>query len=416
MEDGVKRKLKNKVLMELDLSVEPTDDDISKIIDRCILEEDRSGYLPLKEKVMLRKELFNSLRRLDVLTEYLEDDGITEIMVNGYNNIYLEKHGKIERAQKCFESEEKLKSVVQQIVADCNRRVNEANPIVDARLKDGSRVNMVLNPVALNGPVITIRKFPNEVMTLDRLVQLEALDNQAADFLKLLVKAGYNIFISGGTGSGKTTFLNALSGYIPKDERVITIEDAAELQIKEIPNLISLEARSANVEGENEITIRDLIKTSLRMRPDRIIVGEVRDAAAIDMLQAMNTGHDGSLSTGHANSSEDMLSRLETMVLMGMDIPLEAVRMQIASAIDIIIHLGRMRDKSRRVLEISEVLGVKMGEIEIKKLYEFIETGEVKGRIKGSLKRLNDLINTDKLINSGLYESYKESMDGLQKV
>ena len=416
MEDGVKRKLKNKVLMELDLSVEPTDDDISKIIDRCILEEDRSGYLPLKEKVMLRKELFNSLRRLDVLTEYLEDDGITEIMVNGYNNIYLEKHGKIEKKQKCFESEEKLKSVVQQIVADCNRRVNEANPIVDARLKDGSRVNMVLNPVALNGPVITIRKFPNEVMTLDRLVQLEALDEQAADFLKLLVKAGYNIFISGGTGSGKTTFLNALSAYIPKDERVITIEDAAELQIKEIPNLISLEARSANVEGENEITIRDLIKTSLRMRPDRIIVGEVRDAAAIDMLQAMNTGHDGSLSTGHANSSEDMLSRLETMVLMGMDIPLEAVRMQIASAIDIIIHLGRMRDKSRRVLEISEVLRVKMGEIEIKKLYEFIEIGEVKGRIKGSLKRINDLINTDKLINAGLYDSYKESIDGLQNI
>ena len=416
MEDGVKRKLKNKVLMELDLSVEPTDDDISKIIDRCILEEDRSGYLPLKEKVMLRKELFNSLRRLDVLTEYLEDDGITEIMVNGYNNIYLEKHGKIVRAQKCFESEEKLKSVVQQIVADCNRRVNEANPIVDARLKDGSRVNMVLNPVALNGPVITIRKFPNEVMTLDRLVQLEALDEQAADFLKLLVKAGYNIFISGGTGSGKTTFLNALSAYIPKDERVITIEDAAELQIKEIPNLISLEARSANVEGENEITIRDLIKTSLRMRPDRIIVGEVRDAAAIDMLQAMNTGHDGSLSTGHANSSEDMLSRLETMVLMGMDIPLEAVRMQIASAIDIIIHLGRMRDKSRRVLEISEVLRVKIGEIEIKKLYEFIEIGEVKGRIKGSLKRINDLINTDKLINAGLYDSYKESIDGLQNI
>ena len=416
MEDGVKRKLKNKVLMELDLSVEPTDDDISKIIDRCILEEDRSGYLPLTEKVMLRKELFNSLRRLDVLTEYLEDDGITEIMVNGYNNIYLEKHGKIVRAQKCFESEEKLKSVVQQIVADCNRRVNEANPIVDARLKDGSRVNMVLNPVALNGPVITIRKFPNEVMTLDRLVQLEALDEQAADFLKLLVKAGYNIFISGGTGSGKTTFLNALSAYIPKDERVITIEDAAELQIKEIPNLISLEARSANVEGENEITIRDLIKTSLRMRPDRIIVGEVRDAAAIDMLQAMNTGHDGSLSTGHANSSEDMLSRLETMVLMGMDIPLEAVRMQIASAIDIIIHLGRMRDKSRRVLEISEVLRVKMGEIEIKKLYEFIEIGEVKGRIKGSLKRINDLINTDKLINAGLYDSYKESIDGLQNI
>ncbi|MBQ9278847.1 MAG: CpaF family protein [Lachnospiraceae bacterium] len=416
MEDGVKRKLKNKVLMELDLSIEPTDEDISKIIDRCILEEDKSGYLPLKEKVLLRKELFNSLRRLDVLTEYIEDESITEIMVNGYNSIYLEKHGKIKKAPKCFESEEKLKSVVQQIVADCNRRINESSPIVDARLKDGSRVNMVLNPVALNGPVITIRKFPNEVMTLDRLVQLEALDKKTADFLKLLVRARYNIFISGGTGSGKTTFLNALSAYIPKEERIITIEDAAELQIKEIPNLVSLEARNANVEGENEITIRDLIKTSLRMRPDRIIVGEIRDSAAIDMLQAMNTGHDGSLSTGHANSSRDMLSRIETMVLMGMDIPLDAVRMQIASAVDIIIHLGRMRDKSRKVIEISEVLSVKMGEIQINKLYEFVETGEVKRKIKGSLKRVNDLINTDKLINAGLYDDYKESINELQNL
>ncbi|MBO6113445.1 MAG: CpaF family protein [Lachnospiraceae bacterium] len=416
MEDGVKRKLKNKVLMELDLSIEPTDEDISRIIDRCILEEDKSGYLPLKEKVELRKELFNSLRRLDVLTEYIEDEGVTEIMVNGYNCIYLERSGKIEKASKCFESEEKLKSVVQQIVADCNRRINEASPIVDARLKDGSRVNMVLNPVALNGPVITIRKFPKDVMTLEKLIRLDAVDEKTADFLKLLVKAGYNIFISGGTGSGKTTFLNALSAYIPKDERVITIEDAAELQLKGIPNLISLEARNANVEGENEITIRDLIKTSLRMRPDRIIVGEVRDEAAIDMLQAMNTGHDGSLSTGHANSSRDMLSRLETMVLMGMEMPLEAVRMQIASAVDIIIHLGRMRDKSRRVIEISEVLKVKMGEIEINKLYEFVETGEVKRKIKGALKRVNDLINTDKLINAGLYDEYKESINGLQKI
>lgn len=416
MEDGVKHKLKKMVMSELDLGAEATDEDIGRIIDRCILEEDKKGYLPLKEKVLLRTELFNSLRRLDVLTEYIEDESITEIMVNGYDQIYLEKNGRLKKAPKCFESEDKLKSVVQQIVADCNRRINEANPIVDARLKDGSRVNIVLNPVALNGPVITIRKFPHEVMTLERLVELGALDAKTADFLKLLVKAKYNIFISGGTGSGKTTFLNALSAYIPKDERIITIEDAAELQIKEIPNLISLEARNANVEGENEITIRDLIKTSLRMRPDRIIVGEVRDAAAIDMLQAMNSGHEGSLSSGHANSGRDMLSRLETMVLMGMDIPLAAVRLQIASAVDIIIHLGRMRDKSRRVIEISEVLRVKMGEIEMNKLYEFVETGEVKKRLRGSLRRVNDLINVDKLVNAGLYEVYKEQKDGLQEL
>ncbi|MBQ9233028.1 MAG: CpaF family protein, partial [Lachnospiraceae bacterium] len=410
------QKLKKMVMSELDLSVEATDEDIGRIIDRCILEQDKQGYLPLKEKVLLRTELFNSFRRLDVLTEYIEDESITEIMVNGYDQIYLEKNGRVKKAPKCFESEEKLKSVVQQIVADCNRRINEASPIVDARLKDGSRVNMVLNPVALNGPVITIRKFPSETMTLKKLVELGALDEAASDFLKLLVKAKYNIFISGGTGSGKTTFLNALSAYIPKDERIITIEDAAELQIREVPNLIRLEARNANVEGENEITIRDLIKTSLRMRPDRIIVGEVRDAAAIDMLQAMNTGHDGSLSTGHANSSRDMLSRLETMVLMGMDLPLEAVRLQIASAVDIIIHLGRMRDKSRKVIEISEVLRVKMGEIEINKLYEFVETGESKKRLKGSLRRVNDLINVDKLVSAGLYDIYKERGDGLQDV
>lgn len=416
MEDGVKQKLKKRVMSELDLSVETSDEDIGRIIDRCILEEARSGYLPLKEKVQLRTELFNSFRRLDVLTEYIEDESISEIMVNGYNRIYVERNGQLEPASKTFESEDKLKSVIQQIVADCNRRINEADPIVDARLTDGSRVNMVLYPASLSGPVITIRKFPKDAMTLDRLIELDALDKETADFLSLLVKAKYNIFISGGTGSGKTTFLNALSEYIPKDERIITIEDAAELQIKGVPNLIRLEARNANVEGRNEITIRDLIKTSLRMRPDRIIVGEVRDAAAIDMLQAMNTGHDGSLSTGHANSARDMLSRLETMVLMGMDIPLPAVRMQIASALDIIIHLGRMRDKSRKVIEISEVKGVSMGEIELNKLYEFEEIGEVKKRVRGTLRRVNDLINTDKLMNAGLYELYKESGNGLQDI
>lgn len=411
MDNDIRKRLKSVILNELDMSIETTDENIGRIIDRCILEETKNCYLPLKEKVQLKKELFNSFRRLDVLTEYIEDDEISEIMVNGYKDIYIEKKGNIITAHKSFESEEKLKSVIQQIVAGCNRRINEASPIVDARLKDGSRVNIVMNPVSLNGPVITIRKFPKEVMTLDKLVNLGALDKKIAGFLKLLVKAKYNILISGGTGSGKTTFLNALSAFIPKDERIITIEDAAELQIKEIPNLVRLESRTANTEGENEITIRDLIKTSLRMRPDRIVVGEVRDAAAIDMLQAMNTGHDGSLSTGHANSCEDMLSRLETMVLMGMDIPLNAVRKQIASAIDIVIHLGRMRDKSRKVIEICEVRDVEMGEIQLNTLYEFTEIGQVKNRVQGTLKKINDLIGTDKLMSAGLYEIYREHRD-----
>ncbi|MBQ9609329.1 MAG: CpaF family protein [Lachnospiraceae bacterium] len=397
-------------MSEIDLSVEPDDSDIGRIIDNCILSEAEAVHMPLVEKLQLRTELFNSFRRLDILTEYLDDEDITEIMVNGYDTIFLEKKGHIISAPKVFDSEEKLKSVVQQIVADCNRRINEANPIVDARLADGSRVNIVLYPVSLSGPVVTVRKFPKEVMTLDKLVGIGSLDAGVAKFLKLLIKAKYNIFISGGTGSGKTTFLNALSAFIPKDERIITIEDAAELQIREVPNLIRLEARNANVEGENEISIRDLIKTSLRMRPDRIIVGEVRDMAAIDMLQAMNTGHDGSLSTGHANSAQDMLSRLETMVLMGMDIPLSAIKKQIASAVDIIVHLGRLRDKSRRVLEICEVLEVDMscGEIKMNTLFEFKETGDVEGKIKGLLRKINDLVNTQKLMNAGLYGIYEE--------
>ena len=408
MDLGIKPKLKTKILSELDLSMEPNDKEISSIIDRCIIEETANTYIPLKEKVQLKTELFNSIRRLDVLTEYIDDENISEIMVNGYKDIFLEKNGRIEKAKKRFESEEKLKAVVQQIVAGCNRRVNEASPIVDARLKDGSRVNMVLYPVSLNGPIITIRKFPKEIMTLDKLVEINSLDEKTSEILKLFVRAKYNIFISGGTGSGKTTFLNALSAFIPKDERIITIEDAAELQIRDVPNLIRLEARNANVEGENEITIRDLIQTSLRMRPDRIIVGEVRDEAAIDMLQAMNTGHDGSLSTGHANSCRDMLSRLETMVLMGMDIPLAAIKSQIASAVDIIIHLGRLRDKSRRVLSICEVLEVEMGEIKLNTLYEFVEIGEINSRINGRLRKVNDVINADKLMQAGLYNVYKE--------
>lgn len=415
---GLKERLRSRIISEIDLSRELADEDIGRVIDRCILEETKNGYIPLKEKIGLRAELFNSLRRLDVLTEYLEDDDITEVMVNGCADIFIEKNGRITRAGHAFESEDKLRSVVQQIVAECNRRINEANPIVDARLRDGSRVNIVMNPVSLRGPVITVRKFPKETIDMDRLVQLGSINRAIIKIMSALVKAGYNIFISGGTGSGKTTFLNALSDFIPKDERIITIEDSAELQIKGIGNLVSLEARNANVEGENSISIRELIKASLRMRPDRIIVGEVRDEAAIDMLTAMNTGHDGSISTGHANSAEDMISRLETMVLMGVDIPLPAVRKQIASAVDIIIHLGRLRDGSRKVLKISEVVGMETGKDEIlmNTLFEFFDTGEEKGRLTGTLIKINDLINTQKLMNTGMIELYKEGCRELQCV
>ena len=405
-ETGIKEKLKAKIISDIDMSAEIMDEDIGRVIDKCILEESENTYIPLKEKVQLRIELFNSLRRLDVLTELLEDDEITEIMVNGPDNIYIEKSGHLIKTDKSFESEERLRSVVQQIVAGCNRRINESSPIVDARLKDGSRVNIVQNPVSLCGPVITIRRFPDKPVDMERLIELESLDKNVAFLLQILVESGFNIFISGGTGSGKTTFLNALSNYIPKEERIITIEDSAELQIQGVSNLVRLEAKNANLEGENAVTIRDLIKTSLRMRPDRIIVGEVRDAAAIDMLAAMGTGHDGSLSTGHANSAADMISRLETMVLMGMDIA--AVRGQIASAVDIIIHLGRLRDGTRRVLSIEEVNGMTEGNVKLNSLFEFVETGEENGRLKGVLK-MNDIINVSKLESSGKLEMYREA-------
>ena len=411
---GVKERLKERVLADIDMSRTLEDDEIGRVIDKCILEESKNMYLPLKEKVQLRVELFNTFRRLDVLTEILEDECISEVMVNGFDSIFVEKKGKIMPSEKTFESEEKLKSVIQQIVADCNRRINEANPIVDARLRDGSRVNIVMNPVALSGPTVTIRKFPNMSIDMKRLIELGSIDSFVSKILELLVKAKYNIFISGGTGSGKTTFLNVLSNFIPKDERIITIEDSAELKIQGVENLVRLEARNANLEGDNSITIRDLIKTSLRMRPDRIIVGEVRDEAAIDMLQAMNTGHDGSLSTGHANSAEDMLSRLETMVLMGMDIPLAAIRKQIASAVDIIVHLGRLRDKTRKVIKICEVVGMENGEIKLNTLYEFSELGEKDGRIVGKLRKINDLLNVQKLMNFGLFNMYKEAQDEIQ--
>ena len=373
MEQEIKNEMKQCILAELDMSQEIDDMEVRRLVDQCIMEYKGTTELPLSVRIKLRKELFNTVRRMDVLSEFLEDESVTEIMINGYDNIFIERSGRVYKVDQTFENEERLASIIQQIVAGCNRIVNEAVPIVDARLADGSRVNVVLPPISLNGPTMTIRKFPKEKMTMERLIEVGALSEDAAEFLKRLVKARYNIFVSGGTGAGKTTFLNALSDYIPQQERVITIEDSAELQLKNVVNLVRLESRNSNVEGTNAVTIRELIKSSLRMRPDRVIVGEVRDAAAIDMLAAMNTGHDGSLSTGHANSSGDMITRLESMVLMGMELPLEAVRRQIASAVDVIIHLGRLRDGSRKVLEIAEVTGMREGLVELHTIYEFEE-------------------------------------------
>lgn len=373
MEQEIKNEMKQRILAELDMSQEIDDMEVRRLVDQCIMEYKGTTELPLPARIKLRKELFNTVRRMDVLSEFLEDESVTEIMINGYDNIFIERSGRVYKVDQTFENEERLASIIQQIVAGCNRIVNEAVPIVDARLADGSRVNVVLPPISLNGPTMTIRKFPKEKMTMERLIEVGALSEDAAEFLKRLVKARYNIFVSGGTGAGKTTFLNALSDYIPQQERVITIEDSAELQLKNVVNLVRLESRNSNVEGTNAVTIRELIKSSLRMRPDRVIVGEVRDAAAIDMLAAMNTGHDGSLSTGHANSSGDMITRLESMVLMGMELPLEAVRRQIASAVDVIIHLGRLRDGSRKALEIAEVTGMREGLVELHTIYEFEE-------------------------------------------
>lgn len=406
---SLREKLRSKVMQMLDLSRPMEDAEIAQIIDQCILEETQSMHVSLKEKVQLRYELFNSLRRLDVLTELLEDDSVTEIMVNGVSDIFVEKDGRLQHYDKGFSSTEKLDAVIQQIVADCNRRVNEASPIVDARLADGSRVNIVTTPISLNGPVITIRRFPKERIDMGQLVAFGSLSKEVANVLRIFVRAGYNIVVSGGTGTGKTTFLNALTDFIPKNERIITIEDSAELQVCGVQNLVRLEARSANLEGDNEVTIRDLIKTSLRMRPDRIIVGEVRDAAAIDMLAAMGTGHDGSLSTGHANSARDMLKRLETMVLMGMEIPLLAIRQQIEASVDIIIHLSRLRDCSRKVVDICEVAGMEDGEIVLNTLFEFAENERQKEKVVGALYKMNDLIHIDKLLRAGLEKEYQEA-------
>ena len=409
MEEGLRSKLKSAVLTQMDLTGEIRDEDVQGLIDNCIVMEARGSYIPLKEKLQLKNEIFNSIRRFDVLSDFLEDDEITEIMINGPDNIFFEKNGRIERSEKNFEDPDSLMTVIQQIVGEANRMVNETNPIVDAVLSDGSRINVVLKGISVDGSAVTIRKFPKEMLDMKKLIELGAIDEQVAGFLGLLVKAGYNIFISGGTGAGKTTFMGALTEYIPDDERVVTIEDSAELKTNTINNLVRLEARNANVEGKHMITIRDLIKCSLRMRPDRVIVGEVRDAAAIDMLQAMNTGHDGSLSTGHANSGAEMLLRLESMVLMGADLPLKAVRQQISSALDVVVHLGRLRDKSRKVLEIREVLGVENDEIITRELYRFVETDVRKNKVVGELRKINDLVNVGKLMSAGVFEVYQEN-------
>ena len=383
-----------------------SNEELEENIEALVSERLGVQYCSIEQRVSIVQQIYSSIRGFGLLDTILTDDTITEVMINGPDHIFIEQKGHLFRLDKHFESERRLEDIIQRIVGLAGREVNQANPICDTRLSDGSRVNVVLPPIALCGPTLTIRKFSKTPMTIEKLIEYESLTQDIADKLELLVKAKYNIFISGGTGSGKTTFLNALSNYIPKDERVITIEDSAELQIAGIDNLVSLETRNANVAGAGEITIRDLIKSSLRMRPERIIVGEVRGGEALDMLQAMNTGHDGSLSTGHANSTEDMLSRLETMVLQGAaGLPLDAIRQQIASAVDIIIHLSRLRDKSRKTVEITEVLGLEDGRIKLNPLYVFEEDeNSTLEKVSGSLKRTNNrLVNDYKLKLSGLY-------------
>lgn len=381
--DQVKQEIKKELLLDLE-EKQVSDSHLYQEIDSALLSR---KDLALREKLYLRGAVFDSFRRLDLLSELLDDGTVSEIMINGPKEIFVEKKGRMERWQGSFHSEEQLSDLIQQIVSRINRAVNTKSPIVDARLEDGSRVHVVLPPIALKGPTVTIRKFP-EPITMKKLIQLESLTEDASQFLQALVRSSYNIFISGGTNSGKTTFLNALSQYIPKEERIITIEDSAELQIQSVENLVSLETRNANAEGEGAVSISDLIKASLRMSPNRIIVGEVRGKECLDMLNAMNTGHDGSISTGHANSSTDMLKRMETMVLQGADLPLPSIRNMIASAIEIMVHLGRTKDHKRRVLEISEVMGIENGEIKLKKLYQY--NGQI-------LEKLSDLHNEDKL-------------------
>lgn len=397
------RAIRAEIRSGLDLTSSLSDEELYEYIEKRLLYREEIRGLTAGEKRRWIRRMFDSFRGLDVLQPLVEDKSVTEIMINSHEEIFIERQGRIEQLEMKFESKDRLEDIIQTIVAGVNRVVNESSPIVDARLKDGSRVNIVLPPIALKGPTMTIRKFPEKPMTMEELVRIASLTEQAAEFLQALVKSKYNIFVSGGTGSGKTTFLNALSQYIPSDERVITIEDSAELQIRTVPNLVSLETRNANTEGRGEISVRDLIRSSLRMRPNRIIVGEVRGSEALDMLQAMNTGHDGSLSTGHANSTKDMISRLETMVLSGAELPVQVVRQQISSAIDIFVHLSRLRDRSRRVTEISEVIGMADGEVMLNPLYVFQEEGEKDGRIVGRLiSSGTPLGHTAKLSMAGL--------------
>lgn len=384
-----------------------SDEELEEKIEELVAQRTSGKYFSIEEKVDITQQVYSSIRGFGLLDTIIKDDTITEVMINGPDNIFIEQKGRLFRLNKHFESQRRLEDIIQRIVGLAGREVNQANPICDTRLPDGSRVNVVLPPIALCGPTLTIRKFSKEPMTIEKLIKYGSITQDIAGKLELLVKAKYNIFICGGTGSGKTTFLNALSNYIPKDERVITIEDSAELQIVGVENLVSLETRNANASGAGEITIRDLIKSSLRMRPERIVVGEVRGGEALDMLQAMNTGHDGSLSTGHANSTQDMLSRLETMVLQGAPgLPLEAIRQQIASAVEIIIHLSRLRDKSRKTMEICEVVGYKDGEIQLNPLYQFVEDEKsTLEKVSGKLTRTeNSLIQARKLQMAGIRE------------
>ena len=410
--------IKGEILGRLDLHRDMEDEEVLLAIEGLVFEKSVECYFSLAERKKLAERVFNSIRRLDVIQPLVDDARISEIMVNGRDDIFIEREGKVEKTDLAFETVEKLEDVIQGIVSKVNRTVNEASPIVDARLADGSRVNVVLKPIAIDGPVLTIRKFPDKPMSVERLLAYGSIDERISELLKILVRARYNIFISGGTGSGKTSLLNAIATMIPEEERVITIEDSAELQLKTLKNLVRLETRNANTEGKGQIDMGSLIKSSLRMRPDRIIVGEVRDGlAAYYMLQSMNTGHDGSLTTGHANSAADMLSRLETMVLSEEALPLEAIRSQIVSAIDVIIHVARLRDGSRKVVEISELSGVGNGAVVLNKLFEFNETSisdisetgaaRIDNTVRGSFGFTgNKIINAIKLSLAGLQSEY----------
>ena len=397
--------LKEEVLEALDLLEEVTDEQVLEVIDKVLKTSVLSRTMSLNERCALRQDLFHSIRRLDILEELLADDSVTEIMINGENGIFLEREGNLEAYTGGKISKERLEELVVRITGMSNRMINEASPLADARLGDGSRVHVAIAPIALDGIVVTIRKFPKQAITLEELLERESFNREVAEFLEKAVKAKYNIFVSGSTGSGKTTLLNVLSDFIPKNERIITIEDTAELQIRNVANLVRLEARSSVVEGCKEITIRDLLRASLRMRPDRLVIGEVRGMETVDMLQAFNTGHQGSLSTGHGNSTKDMLYRLETMVLMGMEIPAVAVRRQLASGIDLMIHLGRLRDKRRVLLEISEIAGYENDEIMLNPIFLFEETGvDDTGKILGTWKKVGELKHKEKLRMAGFLD------------